>query len=133
MVEQFSDNAVCSVTDGGRFPLPPFVPGTLGDLPAPHFLFFGCHESQFGLVGYGSAFSKNQYAYEYAYQEPRRALGSDRATRRARPGPAELRLRRGSGAAGQGGEASKPMQRRGRELGERAAGQSSSIQYHRSI
>jgi DNA-binding transcriptional regulator/RsmH inhibitor MraZ len=63
MVEQFfGGNAVCSVTDGGRFSLPPFVLGTLGHLPAPHRLFFGCHESDSCLVGYGSAYRKMMFA-----------------------------------------------------------------------
>ena len=63
MVEQFfGGNAVCMVSDGGRFPLPPFVRGTLGHLPAPHRLFFGCHESDPCLVGYGSAYRRMLFA-----------------------------------------------------------------------
>jgi hypothetical protein len=120
MVEHFSVNAVCSVTDGGFFPLPPFVPAISGRLPAPTPLFFGCRERGFA----GSACSKNQSAYEYAYHEPRRAFEAAVA-----PDAACGRARRDFGFAedrAAPGKAAKPQSRcsaADASQGECAAGQ----------
>jgi DNA-binding transcriptional regulator/RsmH inhibitor MraZ len=85
VVEQFfGGNAVCSVADGGRFSLPPFVLGTLDHFPAPHRLFFGCHESDPCLVGYGSAYRRTLFADMERRRAKEEAIAPDAHHGRAR-------------------------------------------------